>query len=51
MKKMLHTVNKSPFEHSALDTCLRYAREGASVLLIEDGVYAAARGTAVAHKM
>jgi tRNA 2-thiouridine synthesizing protein B len=48
---MLHTVNKSPFEHSALDTCLRYAREGSSVLLIEDGVYAAARDTAVAHKM
>ena len=48
---MLHTVNKSPFEHSALDSCLRYARQGASVLLIEDGVYAAARDTAVAHKM
>jgi tRNA 2-thiouridine synthesizing protein B len=48
---MLHTVNKSPFEHSALDTCLRYARPGASVLLIEDGVYAAARDTAVAKKM
>ena len=48
---MLHTVNKSPFEHSALDTCLRYARQGASVLLIEDGVYAAARDTAVAKKM
>ena len=48
---MLHTVNKSPFEHAALDSCLRYARPGASVLLIEDGVYAAARDTAVAHKM
>ena len=48
MKKMLHTVNKSPFEHSALEACLRYARPGASVLLIEDGVYAAARDTAVA---
>jgi tRNA 2-thiouridine synthesizing protein B len=51
MRKMLHTVNKSPFEHSALDTCLRYARQGASVLLIEDGVYAAARDTALAGKM
>jgi tRNA 2-thiouridine synthesizing protein B len=48
---MLHTVNKSPFEHSALDTCLRYARKGSSVLLIEDGVYAAARDTAVAKQM
>jgi tRNA 2-thiouridine synthesizing protein B len=48
---MLHTVNKSPFEHGALDTCLKFARQGSSVLLIEDGVYAAARGTAVAQKM
>ena len=49
MSKMLHTVNKSPFEHSALETCLKYARQGSSVLLIEDGVYAAARDTAVAQ--
>lgn len=48
---MLHTVNKSPFEHSALETCLRYAREGAAVLLIEDGVYAAARDTAVSKQV
>jgi tRNA 2-thiouridine synthesizing protein B len=45
---MLHTVNKSPFEHTALETCLRFASRGAAVLLIEDGVYAAARDTAVA---
>jgi tRNA 2-thiouridine synthesizing protein B len=45
---MLHTVNKSPFEHQALETCLRFARQGSAVLLIEDGVYAAARDTAVA---
>ena len=48
---MLHTVNKSPFEHSALETCLRYARQGAAVLLIEDGVYAAMRDTAVAPQV
>lgn len=48
---MLHTVNKSPFEHSALETCLRYARQGAAVLLIEDGVYAAARDTAVSGQV
>ncbi len=48
---MLHTVNKSPFEHSALETCLRYARQGSSVLLIEDGVYAAARDTAVSKQV
>ena len=48
---MLHTVNKSPFEHRALETCLRYARQGSAVLLIEDGVYAAARDTAVAKQV
>jgi len=48
---MLHTVNKSPFEHRALETCLRFARQGSSVLLMEDGVYAAARDTAVTQKM
>lgn len=42
---MLHTVNKSPFERNALDDCLRRALPGSSILLIEDGVYAAMRGT------
>jgi len=44
---MLHTVNKSPFENKALESCLTYALKGSAVLLIEDGVYAAARNTAV----
>jgi len=48
---MLHTVNKSPFEHNGLATCLRYARPGSAVLLIEDGVYAAMRDTAVAPQV
>jgi tRNA 2-thiouridine synthesizing protein B len=48
---MLHTVNKSPFEHNTLETCLRFARQGAAVLLIEDGVYAAARDTAVSKQV
>jgi len=43
---MLHTVNKSPFERSALDDCLRHAQPGSTILLIEDGVYAALQGTA-----
>jgi tRNA 2-thiouridine synthesizing protein B len=51
MKKMLHTVSKSPFDHNALDTCLRFARQGAAVLLIEDGVYAASRDTAVSKQV
>ena len=48
---MLHTVNKSPFEHKALETCLKFARQGSAVLLIEDGVYAAARDTAVSPQV
>ena len=48
---MLHTVNKSPFDNRALETCLRFARQGSAVLLIEDGVYAAARDTAIAGKV
>ena len=42
---MLHTVNKSPFERNALESCLRLAAPGASVLLMEDGVIAALAGT------
>ncbi|MGB5735085.1 MAG: sulfurtransferase complex subunit TusB [Thiohalocapsa sp.] len=41
----LHTVNKSPFEKNSLDACLNYAGSGANVLLIEDGIYAALKGT------
>jgi tRNA 2-thiouridine synthesizing protein B len=44
---LLHTVNKSPFERNSLETCLRIAVAGSSVLLIEDGVYAAVNGTSL----
>lgn len=44
---MLHIVNKSP-EAGGLQGCLRAARDGDAVLLIEDGVYAAT--TAVASR-
>lgn len=46
---MLHIVNKSPFENSALESCLRIARPGNAVLLIEDAVYAATRGNTLEH--
>jgi len=41
MSTMLHLVNKSPFDRNALESCLRLAEDGSSVLLLEDGVYAA----------
>ncbi|OUD14091.1 sulfurtransferase complex subunit TusB [Thioflexithrix psekupsensis] len=42
---LLHTVNKSPFERVALQTCLRLSQAGCGILLLEDGVYAALQGT------
>jgi tRNA 2-thiouridine synthesizing protein B len=44
---MLHIVNKSPFETTTLESCLRFARPGSTLLLIEDAVYAAAKGNAL----
>lgn len=48
---MLHIVNKSPFERTALTACLDRAVDGAAVLLTEDGVYAALQGTAFADRV
>ncbi len=48
---VLHTVNKSPFEKNTLSSCLRLAKTGAAVLLIEDGVYGALAETSVASEM
>ena len=42
---MLHTVNKSPFERSSLDSCLRLAKKGSAILLFEDGVYGAMKNS------
>jgi tRNA 2-thiouridine synthesizing protein B len=47
---MLHIVNKSPLDRRSLDACLRIAAPG-TILLIEDGVYAATKGTAVEARM
>ncbi len=46
---MLHTVNKSPFGSNSLETCLKMATSGSTVLLIEDGVYAALKDSSVAE--
>ena len=48
---ILHTVNKSPFEKSSMDSCLAYAKEGSAVLMYEDAIYGAIKGTAVADKV
>ena len=48
---MLHTINKSPFERNTLDSCLRLAKPGGAILFIEDGVFAALKGTSVSDKV
>lgn len=42
---MLHTVNKSPFERVSLESCLRLSAAGSSILLFEDAVVGAIKGT------
>lgn len=41
---ILHTVNKSPFDKNSLERAIGVAKDGSSVLLIEDGVYGAIKG-------
>jgi len=48
---MLHIVNKSPFQTRTLDTCLRMAKPGNALLLIEDGIYAATVGSATEERV
>jgi tRNA 2-thiouridine synthesizing protein B len=43
----LHMVNKSPFERNAMQSCLEHTLEGDGVILFEDGVYGAVKGSAV----
>lgn len=44
----LHTVNKSPFERSALASALNHVKPGDSLLILEDAVVGARKGSAVA---
>jgi tRNA 2-thiouridine synthesizing protein B len=48
---LLHTVSKSPHSNNALQSCLRAALPGSCLLLLEDGVYAARRGSAFAQQI
>ena len=47
----LHTVNRSPFEHGALEGCLARVRPASAVLLIEDGVIGALAGSPHAERL
>lgn len=48
---MLHIINKSPFQTSTLDSCLRMAQPGSAILFIEDGIYAVTQGSAAQERM
>ncbi len=48
---MLHIVNKSPFQTSTLESCLRIAQPGQALLLIEDAVYAATVGSSLESRI
>lgn len=37
----LHTINKSPFAHNTLFSCLKVCGERDGILLLEDGVFGA----------
>lgn len=47
----LHMVNKSPFEKNAMNSALGHALSGDAVLLLEDGVYGAIKGTKIADEV
>jgi tRNA 2-thiouridine synthesizing protein B len=47
----LHTVNKSPFTHETLASCLAVCTTSDSILLLEDGVYGALANSPCANQI
>ena len=48
---ILHTVNKSPYEHNTLASCLNVIGSDHCLLLIEDGVYGAQKQSPLSDRM
>ncbi|MGD1990459.1 MAG: sulfurtransferase complex subunit TusB [Chromatiales bacterium] len=48
---MLHIVNKSPYERNSLTAAVGHMKDADTLLLIEDGVYAAVKGGAAAAEL
>lgn len=42
---ILHTINKSPFSHTTLLSCLQICGKSDGILLIEDGVFCGIKGS------
>lgn len=47
----LHTVNKSPFTHTTLASCLEVCGHSDGILLLEDGVFAALNSSPAAAQL
>lgn len=47
----LHTVNKSPFTHGTLTSCLSICSQSDGILLLEDGVFGAISGSPCADTL
>ncbi len=45
----LHTINKSPFERSALISAISHVKPGDALLMMEDAVVGARKGSAFAN--
>ena len=48
---ILHIVNKSPYEKNSVAMAADYAKEGDTILLIEDAVYAADKNGSASAKL
>lgn len=47
----LHTVNKSPFSHTTLASCLQVCGKQDGILLLEDGVFGALTSAPCAEEL
>lgn len=47
----LHTVNKSPFTHNTLASCIAICTQADGILLLEDGVFGAIANAPCASKL
>jgi tRNA 2-thiouridine synthesizing protein B len=47
----LHTINKSPFSHTTLASCLQVCSKEDGILLLEDGVFGALTSSPYAEEL
>lgn len=47
----LHTINKSPFSHTTLASCLQVCGKEDGILLLEDGVFGALTSSPCAEEL